>query len=369
LNIAVIKLGARITSGGTSGGSGEALAIIDMMKHYSNVVAYTKVLKKDEDIPNIETKCIVQNIDEIDPKNYDKLVVINGNVNFFGGAEDMHQIYNYKAMKQFYDAGGDIVYILCDPNLVLKNIWKSVCKKEWGCNYKQEEIDISNIEVSYITQPKNMNIKSEIKIKKQIHYPLEKFPLIYDKEFNTSFNKKEYNFLYGGTFRGGKREEDMIKFYFNQPNTAFFGNIKLKNFNEKKVKKLGFSLDDAPEFLPPVKYQEFTEFMSKAYATIIIGDKYYKEIDDLAQRIYESIQAGIITFIDEDYDRTKRVYDNELLRKLLYVKDGKNALEKLEKIKEKGSETYEKLIELQRKDTSINKDQYMKDFVKLIKEI
>ena len=93
MNILVIKLGARIVKSGSSGGSIEAVSIIEMIKQNNNVTCYTKILDKDEKINNIEILQIEENYQNID--NFDNLLVINGNVNFFGGAESRLDLLNY----------------------------------------------------------------------------------------------------------------------------------------------------------------------------------------------------------------------------------------------------------------------------------
>lgn len=371
--VAVIKLGSRIAFGGTSGGSGEALAIISMLvKGGADVTAFTKILAKDKEIPGCKVLDVKDNIDSITLDNYDSLVVLNGSVNYFGGAEDEHQTLNYKAMTNFSKSGGTINYIYCDPNLTLVETWPSVAKKEWGANYKQSEIELANTPIRYISQPKDTSIiesiktKTKINVTEMVHYPFEKFPLLSDEKFDVPLSEKKYDLLYGGTFRGGKRQEDMIKFYFGHENATMFGNIKPTDFVEKKVIKEGFTLDDMPSFEKAVKYDDFNSKMAQAKATVIIGDKYYKQIDDLGQRTYEAIQAGIITFIDADYDKTKRVFTDERLRSFLYVKDGAEVKSKLDTISTWTDKQYKDFADLQRRDTSID-ESYSTDFVNLLK--
>jgi len=274
-------------------------------------------------------------------------------------------------MTNFSKSGGTINYIYCDPNLTLKETWNSVVKKPWGSKYKQEEIELADTPIRYISQPKLTSIKEKIKEKTKInvtdmiHYPFELFPLLSDKKIDVPLSQKKYNLLYGGTFRGGKRQEDMIKFYFGQDNTTMFGNIKEKDFNIKKVEAQGFTIADIPKLEKAVKYDDFNSKMSEAKATVIIGDKYYKEIDDLAQRIYESIQAGIVTFIDEDYDRTKRVFKDKRLANFLYVKNGEDVKKKLDVINTWTDEQYKLFVDHQRKDTELD-NSYCKNFVETV---
>ena len=361
--VAVIKLGSRITFGGSSGGSGEALAIIEMLyKGGFEVEAYTKVLKKDYPIHNIDTHNILDTYKDV---SADALIVINGNVNYFGGQDSPEQTVNYHIINNFK---GPVYYILCDPNLSLAQCWPSIEKKPWASNYNKEDILITRKDIKYITQAENCAkvlaaLKSDIEVKTAKHYPMEQFPLLYPRTFNVPLSSKKYDLLYGGTFRSGKRQEDMIKYYFGLDgfNVTMFGNIKESDFSVKKVGGLSH-----PNYEGPVKYDDFNSKMSNAVATVIIGDKYYKEISDLAQRIYESISAGIVTFIDADYDRSKRVYKNPKLQ-FLYVNSKEDLKSKLDKIKKLTDEQYQQLIDLQREDVKIDSDKYCTSFVDLIK--
>lgn len=366
IKIAVLKLGARITYGGTSGGSGEAIAIIDMLKNANiDVHAYTKILQKDTPLQNVKMHQILDEYKEINNLNYDALVVINGSVNYFGGYDSPEQTINYHIINNF---NGPIYYIMCDPNLSLKQIWPSIEKKEWASNYKKEDIFITK-QINYIIQARNTDkvktdlLKNDIGIKSIVHYPFEKFPLLYNNTFNKKLSEKKYDLLYGGTFRGGKRQDDMIKFYFglDEFNVAMFGNIKETDFNIKKTNNLSH-----PKYEQAVVYDKFNEKMSESIATVIIGDKYYKEISDLAQRIYESILAGVITFIDSSYDKDKIIFKNPKLQ-FLYVSSKEDLKIKLDKIKKLNDEQYQVLLNMQREDAFINIDEYCKSFANLIK--
>lgn len=366
MKIAVIKLGSRIAVGskGTSGGTGEVLSVIKLLTTAgAEVTAYTKVLAKDTTPTTFKVKDIISEYDDI--ANNDILVVLNGNVNYFGGADDPHQTTNYKVINNFK---GKVFYVLCDINLVLKQIWNSVEKKPWADNYKREDIEITRKDIVYISQPRNTKFvldkarKQGIEIADAKHFPFEKFPLVTMKR-PLAFNyMPSYDLLYGGTFRNGKREDDMVKFYFGYPddvNVEMFGNIKVDNFNKKKV-----GTYRAPSFGPSVSYTDFPTKMNDAKATVIIGDKEYKKADDLAQRIYECILSKNIVFIDETYDFNKRVYKDEELRKFCYVANRRQVAERLAGLSE---EDRERLVNKQIEDTKIDISEYCRNFLDLLK--
>jgi hypothetical protein len=71
-----------------------------------------------------------------------------------------------------------------------------------------------------------------------------------------------------------------------------------------------------------VDYDFFINKMSQSLATVIISDPIYKKYGSLTQRIYESIIAGCVVFIDESCDETKRIYGKTSdMSDFLYVKD------------------------------------------------
>lgn len=365
MKVAVIKLGARIaiSSTGTSGGTGEVLSIIKMLTTaVCEVDAFTKILKKDETPTDFNIFNIEDNYDKVSADTYDCLIVLNGSVNFFGGAEDRAQILNYHIINHF---NGKVFYILCDPNLMLRQIWPSIAKKPWSSNYKQEDIDITREDIIYISQPRNTNKVKEIankfvKIKSVIHYPFEQFPLLTTKSLEFNENPK-YDLLYGGTFRGGKRELDMIKFYFGLDgfNVTMFGKIETKNFNADLIKNL-----TEPNYEKSIAYDKFTDKMNEAKATVIIGDKLYKELDDLAQRIYESVNAGNIILIDASYDHNKLVFKNEELKLFNYIRNREDVIDRLNKLQD--NEFRKHIYDLQKKDINFNKLAYANGFKQLL---
>jgi len=371
MKVAVIKLGSRISvsSKGTSGGTGEALSIIKMLTTAGvDVDVYTEVLKRDTlDNLSFGIYNILDEYKNINQRNYDALIVLNGNINYFGGVDSPAQTINYHIINNFK---GKVFYILCDCNLLLKQIWKSIENKDWSNNYRKEDIEIVRDDIVYITQPKDIDKltnkidKTGIKVDKVIHYDLEKFPLLTMNYYD--INKDyEYDISYGGTFRGGKREKDMIKFYFGYSddiNVEMFGKIELKNFSADKIEN-----KRSPIFNKSVSYEEFGNKMSSALSTIIIGDPLYKELDDLAQRIYESIMVGNIVFIDDTYDYNKRVFHNEELVNFNYVNSINDIENKIRKLKN-DEEFREHIINLQREDTKINIEDYCIKFVDIIKE-
>lgn len=359
MKIAVMKLGARIHENDKIGSaSNEALATIKMLQlGGADVTAFTKVLDSDKKYNWIKDYQVF-----FDTMNdFDRLIIVNGNLNFFGGkcSDDGPEIY--RAINLFQKPK---IYMFYDPYLGMKQCYKSVLSKDWGQKYTQEQLEIKPNTLHYITQCKQTNLINEIGQKSCTYYPIEKFPMIMEKEhWEVDFDKAEFDLNYAGTFRGGRREESMIEFYFGLPEdirVQMFGNIKLDQFSKQGNLR-------APDFGKAVTHEKVRENIQKALATVIIGDPKYIELDDIAERFYESIIYGQVTFIDEKYDHTNRAYNNISLQKFLKVKNREDLVYKLKAIKSDKQLFYD-ILSQQYKDLFSNFDKYQfcKGLVNLI---
>ena len=359
MKIAVMKLGARIHENDKIGSaSNEALATIKMLQlGGADVTAFTKVLDSDKKYDWIKDYPVF-----FDTMNdFDRLVIVNGNLNFFGGkcSDDGPEIY--RAINLFQKPK---IYMFYDPYLGMKQCYKSVLSKDWGQKYTQEQLEIKPNILHYITQCKQTNLINEIGQKSCTYYPIEKFPMIMEKQlYKTDFDKTEFDLNYAGTFRGGRREESMIEFFFGLPEeikVQMFGNIKLEQFTKQGNLR-------APEFGKAVTHEKVRETIQKAKATVIIGDPKYIELDDIAERFYESIIYGQITFVDEKYDRTNRAYNNPNLKQFLRVKNRADLVYKLKAIKN-DKQLFDDIIKLQVEDlyNNFDKNVFCSDLVKLI---
>lgn len=354
MKVAVIKLGSRISfnANDTSGGNGEARSIIKILETAGiETHIFTKILKKDDLLPQYKWHNL-SNAGALDGKQLfdheamnqcDALLVINGNVNFFGGAEDAEQIMNYYMINHF---AGPVFYAYCDPALTLKQLWPAIEKKPWAGNWKKEDIEIVRDDIIYLSQPYDVEKVQEqlgkncVQPADIIHFPFEQFPCLNEQLQPAPLEELEVDLSYGGTMRGGKRIMKMVEFYFGHEGISveMFGKITKEDFTEhpKIGNGLKFTYKDEwfPKFTGPVKYAEMLPKMNKALAHVVIGDPLYEQINDMAQRAYESIWSGVITFIDKDLDSLRRVYgaDKELAD-FLYVASQKEVNEKIKLIK------------------------------------
>jgi hypothetical protein len=360
MKFSFIKLGSRISNTGTAASARESLALASLLgSEGATVDCYTKILKNENLNPfkNVYMRQI-EDVYEEAYKGYDALIVVSGNVNFFGGAERRDWILNYYIINNFE---GPVFYVLVDVNLFLSQIWSSVKKKEWGNKYSKEDIEITRNDIIYISQPYDVNAvwnkikKEDISIKKVVHFPIQKWALTKDRLMYT--NNKKIDLQYGGAFRPS-RQKKLIKYYFGYDDfdVELFGNISLDKFNKKYYNGL-----TPPRFTKAVKFKEFMNKMNQSKATIIVGDKWY-EGKNITLRVYESILANNITFIDSDFDPYKKIYSNKNLKNFLYVKNRREVKDKLNNCNHK------EICNMQYKDVISNFENFNKDFYTIIKE-
>jgi hypothetical protein len=398
MKVAVIKLGSRISfnANDTSGGNGEARSIIKMLKEGgADVHIYTKILKKDNLVEDYKW----HNLTDILEKGYtswhgptfsglpgthlplqtdgptifpyDALVVLNGNVNFFGGAEDPEQLLNYQIINAF---DGPVYYIFCDPELTLKQVWPSVKKKEWGSKWTEKQLNITRTDITYLSQPHDVEKvladfgKNEVGPKNIIHFPFEKFPCLNEQlPFNPT---PKVDLSYGGTMRGGKRIKKMVKFYFGHPSdisVEMFGKIDSEDFDKLKGTPGLPPGTREPTFTGAVRYDEMLPKMNEAMAHCVIGDPWYEDINDMAQRAYESIWSNVVTFIDIDLDQLRRVYGADpQLADFLYVSTRQELSEKIQLLKT-DIELRRHIVEAQLAAINFDAKLYCTSFVNLLK--
>lgn len=376
MKVGVLKLGARISfsSQGTSGGTGEALSIIKMLQlGGGDVHIFTKILDKDNLVPEFtwhdlrqSTEVLVSEIEKVDA-----LVIINGTVQFYGGVEDREQLLNYVLINRFK---GPVYYVLCDPELTLKQVWPAVEKKPWASNWTESQINITRTDITYLSQPYDVDKvlgamgKNEVKPKNIIHFPFEKFPCLNEQLPFNLFPKVDLS--YGGTMRGGKRIGKMIKYYFGHPDNIsveMFGKIELDDFKKSKKYASLLATCRPPIFTGAIKYDLMLPKMNEAMAHCVIGDPWYEDINDIPQRLYESVMSQVVTFIDEDMDRARRVWSaDKELADFLYVSSREELSEKIQLLKLDTSLRKE-IVNSQFAAIGFDAKQYCTEFVNLLK--
>jgi hypothetical protein len=379
MKIAVIKLGARITWD-TDGAvaPGEAVSICKALTlGGAEVHVFTKLLKKDTLDPSLVWHDILE-ADQGDLDTLDTLVVINGNVNFFGGAEDRAQILNYEIINNFQ---GRVVYIICDPELPLMQIWENVSKKPWGVQYAEKNVNITRTDIEVLSQPFDLEAvkagwpKKGVPIAKFFHFPMERFPYLNGAVAPT--NSPTVDLMYGGTPRGGRRIPNLYKWYWNLPadiHAEIFGSIDADDFyKHPKIGKQAFSdsvksdYPHLPTFTGKVKYDQVLPKMSTALAHLATGDPSYEVLDLIPQRIAECHAAGNIVFVDANMDKSRRIYPvGTLAHDFLYVSTQAELVERLRIVKDDPSIRAD-MLEAQRIATNFDAELFCKSLVSILK--
>ncbi len=346
MKIAVIKLGARIMwETDAAVGPGEAISICKALQQGgAEVTVITKLLGKDtlhNSLRWFDIRAITQpTLDE-----HDVLVVVNGNVNFFGGAEDEAQIKNYEIINNFK---GKVVYVMCDPELPLMQIWGNVSGKPWGSKYEEKDINITRTDIHVLSQPFDVKAVQDRWVKKKgsapignvFHFPMERFPLLND--WLPPNPSPTVDLLYGGTTRGGRRIPNLQKWYVNLPDeisVEIFGKIDQEDFEKhpKYVPPLPGEFRRYPTFTGMVKYCDVLPKMNNALAHLVTGDPSYEVLDIIPQRAMECIAAGNIVFVDANMDKSRRIYPKgSIAHEYLYVRDKIDLVQKLEQVKANG---------------------------------
>jgi hypothetical protein len=172
--------------------------------------------------------------------------------------------------------------------------------------------------------------------------------------------------------RGGKRVKKMIKFYWGHPEdltVEMFGKIEQEDFDKcaEKNKAVSFT-GRSPRFASSVQYDKMLSKMNTAMAHCVIGDPYYEKINDIPQRLWESVNSNVVTFIDADMDKMRRVWANDkMLGDFLYVQDRQELTEKLQLLKSDNS-LRKQILSDQFKALDFKPVEYCQSFVGLIEK-
>jgi len=367
MKIAVIKLGGRIANERHGITAFEAVSVRKMLSKggLHHVDCFTKISDKDKPIPELNVFEISKNYDKISD-NYDALVVLNGNINFYGGVETPDQIMNLHIINNFK---GRVFYIFIDTLLPLKNVWESIKKKPWGSKYQEKDMNITRNDIIYVTMCYDTEAVYEITKKtginpeKVVYFPFEKYAFFGERL--PVIGTKTLDLTYGANSFRNKREKKFIKYYFGLPediNVSFYGKMTPEDFNPKLI-----TGKRQPIFNGPVKFNENLIEMNKAICTINISDT-FNEGRQLNPRVYETVLANVVSFMDIDYDPQKRAFKNERLQKFLYVKNQQELVDRIRILKEKPN-VMNQIIDIQYADSFISQEELSVQFSKLIESL
>lgn len=301
---------------------------------------------------------------EADINKYEKLMVVPGNINFFGGVPNDNILNAYELVAKF---DGILNVILTDAKIGLQQLWPSIKnrfeKEAW------KDVDLTEEDVK-LTQPVNvisLNSDFDWVRKKQIsdtleiidihHHDFDKFALWLNmfKEFPKV--EKTCDLIYGGSFRSGMRLDKMEDFLFNLGE-----DIKVETYGTLKEKQFKDEYEQKPEFGKKVKGDQVINNNSRGLATVVLGEA---NVDNkmTTARVWESMLSQAVCFIDNDYDPDHKIIDTEFN----YVYNKEDLIEKIKKLKE-DPEFAEKVVRHQHEHMrKFDYKSWLKEFDKHVK--
>lgn len=283
-------------------------------------VSFKKVFEKaghDVDIiskKNGEYAIAFEEVEDIN--EYDKLVMVNGAINFFGGKENPIITKNYQLLNDWKD---EIYYLFTDIRLPFKQLWPAIEKRGWG--YEKDDVWVDN-DIVVISQGEDLELTKKAHKNEDyeyVYFPLEQYYLYLNDDYSEPTEKK-HDLVYGGSYRSGAREDKMVEYLFDitKYDVNFFGNIREKQFKNAEY----FS---APTFDKKVKMHEVRDKISEGVATLIIGDKKYED-NFITLRVWETMTSDAIMLIDKDFDSDMNIMNDEFY----YVENKQDILDRLE---------------------------------------
>lgn len=287
---------------------------------------------------------------EVDYKDYDAFIVMSGGVDFFAGVFNPILAANYEFLAK---VNQPIFYMFDDLSLPFNQIYINVARAIG--KYKAKELTPEILkpykDKYFITAPaiivsqgrnleiaKKLHKKSEINIVDYVYNPNNEWLTLTDEPYRE--NTGEFDLIIGGSLRKAKaRQLTYCKYMFDQIDikTAMYGTASLAKFDKEVVEDL-----IPPTFLGKKKYQDVIDTNARGYATLITGDKSYRD-NVVTLRLAESILANCICFIDEIYDSEHFIFPKE---PCLYVNTKSDVAEKIQILKG-NKERYDELIAYQ----------------------
>lgn len=269
------------------------------------------------DMGSIRDTDVAIDYDKLDVNSYDKILLMNGPVDFPGGApSSYHQkLFEFLAKS---DKSKDIYYILVDLALPFVQMYPKVMNRAWNPYKSIDEIRIAN-PITIISQSNNfdevrrIHQKSDMNLKDIKYVPINEW--IYFTE-DVRENSGTVDLILGTSNRGGRRMKKYLDYFYGRPDLKIelYGKIQDKHFPESKTEGKA-----KPIFSGPLKdARGVVAKNSTGFATVVTGDtNYYGNIVTL--RVAESILANCITFIDQEYDPNHSIFPNI---PYLYINNG-----------------------------------------------
>lgn len=338
--LGILKIGANITFSGAMHKTAANFDIMSLCRALSpnfRLHFITKVTRNTRIPPQSAITEVMLAKDDINNLGLDGLVVFNGSFNAFGGVEPSETIAIWKIINSFK---GRVFYVHTDGLMRFHQVWHDKWHdKGWAKNWNKDDIVVTRDDIVYITQARasarihaltRTNSAVPIKQENICHFPVDQAILLKPPVLRRE-RKINYDLIYGGAFRSGKRKDRMMKWYFGHSDpelkVLMFGNINLEHFNNPGVWPY-------PDFDGPTTNADFVRKMSTGLATCVIVDDWYRN-HWMTLRFYESLLAGVVPFIDNFADSKHELYfKGSPLEDFLYVRKRKELGDRIQLIKD-----------------------------------
>lgn len=249
-----------------------------------------------------------------DPKDFDAILVMNGTCNFFGGEPNYNVIEAYKFLAKSKTT--PIFYIYDDTELSFVQCWDMVKRRKWN-KWTEEELLVTApfYVISQFKDVEKAIVQNSryIKVCGGTYSDIGTWILDEPKFLK---NEGKFDLIYGGNKR--KRRQDKMKEFLTNHNlsTLVYGAID-KDF-------LG---SDSVLYEGKVPSNQVVKKNTAGFATVLMGEPGYSN-NVITLRTYESILAGTIVFVDEDYDKEHTIFSD-----YAYIKSGKELEEKVKELR------------------------------------
>lgn len=336
--LGILKVGANITFQPTVTRTAANFDVLSVCRaladnfHLHFITSRTRntVIPKDCSFTDVEDAC-----NKINDLGVDALLVFNGTVNNWGGEPNHATFAIWKCIKHFK---GRVFYLHTDGSMRLHQLYdETFVKRGWDKKWPFSDIYVDRDDIVYLTQARSpRRIKDlttgngivPIKEENIFYFPIQEAILLRGPKLPKQRNI-QWDLIYGGSYRNGRRRDRMVKWYFGHENlkTLMFGSISIDKFK-------GIQYDHPiPVFEGAIQNAEFVSKLMTGLATVHIVDPWYED-HWVSLRFYESLIAGIVPFIDIEADKRKKLYfPDSVLTDFLYVKKRKDLVDRIQLIK------------------------------------
>lgn len=268
-----------------------------------------------------------------DPNLYDRLLVVNAALNFYGGEENKMNKAAYMFMSKYKSK---IYYLFTDIRLPFEQAWRRMQKKKWSSKYNEDMFKVTS-PMRIVSQGRDLAQAEKIHSPRLVgeclqgkidytHFALDRHKMYHSVFKIAPDGIKMRDLIYGGTFRSGNREGKMVEYLFDTGlDVEFFGSVKADQF-----KNPDFPWTTPPVFPGKVDSREMVQRNSTAYATVILGDKTYDN-NQITPRVWEALASTAIAFFDTTFDPDMNIMDGN---EFFYVSNRTELVEKINAIKE-----------------------------------